>query len=576
MKLKSTISLLLCLLIFSSLILSACKKTPSGAGDTSPILDNINLIKISGDYKIIRPDNDSEPLISALQKVANALKERSAVNVSVGTDCIKPGETALEKEILIGNTNREESKTAALGLLHDEFLITVIGEKVVIVGGSDKSTERAAQFFIDNYVFSETLLLKQLRFKYTVNYPVEYIKLNGVDIKKYKIVYPLSEKDIYLEVAHTLNQRLADLCGIILEIVVADKSDTSYEILLGNTNRTESSLVSVTSLTEYGTGIKGSKIMIAAGSIYAANVALNEVMDNYLDKDLTGEVNIELKDYSEISEIVYQADLKILSNNVLASDTAIDRTNLLYNTYMSYNADIIGLQECNKNHYDNLVSKLLLEGYSVTSSTIDNKNNVMSYTPILYKTDKYTLLEKGCFLYDQRYMETDTKTLSYAVFEDKITGQIFAIINTHFAIIISSYPSYLGSNTVEGALWREDNARQVNDTYAYIMRKYEDIPVFAMGDFNCTSTSKAYLDLTANFNDAINTSRIYSTKNTATWHNVGSLPTSPGSPIDHIFISENSAYVLTHKIPLDKDVLDSTDHCPVITEIEFKEEIIKA
>jgi endonuclease/exonuclease/phosphatase family metal-dependent hydrolase len=104
------------------------------------------------------------------------------------------------------------------------------------------------------------------------------------------------------------------------------------------------------------------------------------------------------------------------------------------------------------------------------------------------------------------------------------------------------------------------------------MKKYAGISVFAMGDFNCNSSSKAYSDLTTYFDDSINTALVYSTKGTATWHNVGDLPASPGSAIDHIFVSKNKVDVLTHEIPLGKNVLDSTDHCPVIIEIKYKDD----
>jgi len=576
MKTKAYVSLLVCFLLILPLCLTACNKTPPTDNADTTLADTTettmieSTIKITDDYVIIRPDNDSQVLISSIQKVSSAFNEKCGYNLTLTTDWLKPGTTASEKEILLGLTNREESIEAAEDLKPNDFIIKVSGQKIIIVGGSDEATEKATDYFCENYIKEETKLNKTELYKYSVSYPVKNISLDGVDISNYQIVYSLSEQDIYNDAAQKINERLLTLCGITLNIVNTSAEQTSYEILLGNTNRSESNILTISKKIEYGTGIKGAKVVMSAGCVYAANEAVNDLLDNYLNESLNGDIAINLRDYSLISEVAYMTDLTLMSNNVLADSTAKDRTDLLYDTYMNYSPDIIGLQECSSTHYTNIVAKLIIAGYKATCTTIDNKDNAMSYTPILYSGDKYTLVDKGCFLYDQRYMETNTKTLSYAVFIDNDTRQKFAVINTHFAIITSSYPASVGTNSVEGAAWREDNARQVKETYLSILQKHGDIPVFAMGDFNCTSSSTAYSSLTETLDDTQDMAIIYNTDGTGSWHNVGVLPTVGGDPIDHIFVSEDDVEVYTYEIPLDQDVLNSTDHCPVIIEIRFK------
>jgi hypothetical protein len=51
-------------------------------------------------------------------------------------------------EILIGATNRPESAEACEGLTADEYLVRVIGTKIIIAGGSDLMTARAVEAFL--------------------------------------------------------------------------------------------------------------------------------------------------------------------------------------------------------------------------------------------------------------------------------------------------------------------------------------------------------------------------------------------------------------------------------------------
>lgn len=532
-------------------------------------VEPVETVKITDSYVIVRPDGESEAMIEAAQMIADAIKNIAGTDLSISADSYENENDISSKEIVVGSANRDESRDIFKTLRYDDYVIAVIGEKIIITGGNEEAVLEAAGVFCDTYV-TETMEYEEKElFRYSHEYPLDEIQINGVNLKNYTIVFDESEDAIFQSAVAKLKSHIVGICGVELSVARPTDKTAEYEILFGTTDRPESEIVAVTQKTEYGIGFQNSKIVIAASTVFAANAASDEIIAAYFNDTAQKTLLVQIEENSKVEEANSVPDLILLSNNVYASSTAEQRTSLLYETFMEYDADIIGLQECNAVHYSNIVKLMRNEGYAVATATISNKNNAMSYTPILYKKDKYTLIESDCFLYDMRYMETNTKTLSYAVFEDKTDGQIFCIINTHYAVITSTYPEELGTNNVEGSLWREDNSRQLNEIYLEIVDKYEGILVFAMGDFNCYPSSKSYKLLLGNFDDTINAATIENTKG-ASYHYIGYAPSTDGSPIDHIFVSKDGADILRHHIARDEVALKSTDHCPVIVEIQFK------
>ncbi len=59
------------------------------------------------------------------------------------------------KEILIGNTNRPESAQVADGMKANDYDIDVIGQKVVIAGGSDAAIAKAVAGFLGGFVYEQ-------------------------------------------------------------------------------------------------------------------------------------------------------------------------------------------------------------------------------------------------------------------------------------------------------------------------------------------------------------------------------------------------------------------------------------
>ncbi len=108
-------------------------------------------------YKIIRPDSASETVKEAFREVTLSLNDKLGTHVSGETDWVK-GNFALGEyesdapEILIGETNRRESKEVYFTLKPGEMTVQTVGNKIVIIGFNDALTLEAAKVFAEVYI----------------------------------------------------------------------------------------------------------------------------------------------------------------------------------------------------------------------------------------------------------------------------------------------------------------------------------------------------------------------------------------------------------------------------------------
>lgn len=122
--------------------------------ETEPISTEIGLLNENGEaiYRIIRSDRGSDAVVQIGVDLKKSLQGLTGATFSLTTDFLMPNESLEDMadvhEILIGETNRPESAEASEGLTYDEYVIRVIGSKIVIVGGSDPVTKRATEAFL--------------------------------------------------------------------------------------------------------------------------------------------------------------------------------------------------------------------------------------------------------------------------------------------------------------------------------------------------------------------------------------------------------------------------------------------
>lgn len=136
-----------------------------------------------------------EALYHALQTLRGTLQARFGVSLPVRNDFVRSGDAAYavgEHEILVGQTNREESRAACAALHRDlDYSIGLSGKKVVLAGLSHESVLAAVEAFTallppagSNVFFSAELE----RFV-PGTYAVSEVTLNGTALDRYTLVY---------------------------------------------------------------------------------------------------------------------------------------------------------------------------------------------------------------------------------------------------------------------------------------------------------------------------------------------------------------------------------------------------
>lgn len=134
--------ILLCIMVLLCLLLAACQM------DTVPMTTELatkptvsttvakenTILSGANVYSIVYADDCDDQIKQALELFQEAL---------CGIAIVSDEEAMGEYEILVGNTNRDESAVLSDGLAAFDYRISVVGEKLVLTGGSDTAVINA-------------------------------------------------------------------------------------------------------------------------------------------------------------------------------------------------------------------------------------------------------------------------------------------------------------------------------------------------------------------------------------------------------------------------------------------------
>lgn len=223
-----------------------------------------------------------------------------------------------------------------------------------------------------------------------------------------------------------------------------------------------------------------------------------------------------------------------------------------------FDADFCTFQECALHSVrwgDTGLQELLKDKYT----EIDGKET--NFTPVFYKTEKFNLIDSGYHLYTG-LNDANSKSVTWAVLEDKSDGKRIAVMATHFWWMFESE---------KDNLQRIENAKELKKLCDEIMTKYS-VPVIVGGDFNNGENSPQgdepyHKMLEMGFKDF----RYSAPESTDSFTHrdcllPGCIQDTSGAPtctIDYIFtvgdVSAEKFYV-----PNSRKALDTSDHLPLI------------
>lgn len=268
----------------------------------------------------------------------------------------------------------------------------------------------------------------------------------------------------------------------------------------------------------------------------------------------------EMKKEIAIQEIYRENELRVMSCNVrcisptdFGKKSWFYRADLIMQGIEKEQPSVIGFQEATKWQYSYLCDTL-----SSYDSVITYRDDAFNSEgcPIFYRSDMYTLIDKGSFwlsetpdVMSKSWGAQFNRVCSYVILKDNATGTEFVVFNTHLSHV-------------------SDEAR-INGIQVVLdkIAEFGSKPAVLMGDLNAKEDSETYKSATNNFYDAK-----YQTENTmtsCTYQDWGEQLNR--ECIDYVMISKQGLKVNSYKVVTDTyDGVYSSDHFPLSVSISFE------
>ena len=233
------------------------------------------------DYAFIRADVIGNDALKKTIDLRRSIEEKFGVTIKIESDWSRDNKenntvesTSDVREVLIGNTNRAETRALAEEYkdLGYGYVIKAVNGKIVIWGTEEAALVSALNYFSDTYLGDDTLEFPE-GFTYTWSLTGEGMPLTVI-ANEYSIICGQKAADRVWNASNLLSKRLEELSGTKPK-VVADEKDTDKsdkEILIGSTDRAESAIDGI-GYMDYVIRIKGGKIVLFGGSPLATQSA---------------------------------------------------------------------------------------------------------------------------------------------------------------------------------------------------------------------------------------------------------------------------------------------------------------
>lgn len=470
-------------------------------------------------------------------------------------------------EVLIGDTGLSESDQVLKMLRAGEWNITLCGKKLVIVGYDDDLTKSALYWFINNVVkkaSGESLSFAETDCKTysSVSYDADQILINGADLFDFKIVIPNSYDVVTYELAGELQRSLSKRYGYQLNVVRA-AAKAERRLLLDASGEGLSAY-------EYEIRISGADLTLALGSAAILDQAVEGLTDLLCKEKsvrLTDTVlKTDLKDACAADGLIRQdGDIRVMFQNVYgwtSDEPHLDvRSKIDTLLYQIYDADIVCLQEMSAGIRAYLVPLLNKAGYTELDVNMPSDNKKNNYTPVFYRSDRFTVLDSGWILYEG-LNDADSKSVSWGVFKEIKSGKSLAVCSTHFCW--------------NDAATRNSNAQQLNTLFASL--EAQNVPIVFGGDLNTVLDSEPIRILKnagarhaweqTTDRDSLHTNHAYPQYSATDpfFESYAACTDGYTGAIDHI-LTRGTLSVRQFRILHGSMAMKTSDHCPVYVDI---------
>lgn len=295
-------------------------------------------------------------------------------------------------------------------------------------------------------------------------------------------------------------------------------------------------------------------LLIIIALILAFVICWGGLMFWYYPHYKNNKTEIKINDIASENEVrIMSYNLRCLNPMDLGKKTWFYRADLIIKSIEKEQPGIIGFQEATKWQYSYLCDTL-----SSYDSVITYRDNAFNSEgcPIFYRSDMYTLINKGSFwlsetpdVMSKSWGAQFNRVCSYVILKDNATETEFVVFNTHLSHV-------------------SDEAR-INGIQVVLdkIAEFGSLPAVLMGDLNAEEDSETYRSATVNFLDAK-----YQTENTMTSCTFQNWGTElDRNCIDYVMISKTGFKVNSYKVITETyDGVYTSDHFPLSVSISFE------
>lgn len=315
----------------------------------------------------------------------------------------------------------------------------------------------------------------------------------------YSIVISAEADEITQKTADMVAKTLKEKAGAELTVITDAEEATGGELVLGHTNRAESTAAA----GGYSVFVSEDSLHVDAGDSTTLYFAAEAVLETWLTEDFglsqAGSVTLPESRVADLNGLSLRSEntLKIMTQNMRGGDdpdgNSVTKRFARFKLMLAeYQPDVIGTQE----HTTNWSKRIQKELKS--DETLSNYDMVGvgtgGETHILYRTDKFELLDSGVFWLSntpdvpsvaEGVSSSFKRTCTWALLKDRETGFTFMAANTHL------------DHTSEIL-----RVRQITILMNYMAEKIGDYPYFFTGDLNSTANWDTHTIVSASLTDS--------------------------------------------------------------------------
>ncbi|MBR2044120.1 MAG: hypothetical protein IJ946_07260 [Clostridia bacterium] len=260
-KIKSIICIALAVIMVASLAACAGRAVPSGVNSEGEFV-----------YTVVRSSNATQNEEDAFKRLRSTMKENFDCDINIVKDEVVE-DFDDNYEILIGNTNREESTKAKEILLNNrtnnsfDFIVKVIDDKICINAVSDDVIGSAVDWFIQTYcqnLETWSLLKSNYEFIYEHNVTKSAHCVADKELGTFTVVLP-RKTSIMVGLATDEYVDYFTKMGYVIKEHDDVDTEEEYEILIGDTTRKESVDTKVEG-DNYVIKVVGKKLVVKGGT----------------------------------------------------------------------------------------------------------------------------------------------------------------------------------------------------------------------------------------------------------------------------------------------------------------------